>query len=136
MSLTLVIFSLIATPTFGDGLTQEELTGSLGSRKADLLIRIIPSVVTTETLQSGEKPIVGFRLFDSNTNQTLSHVTYYIIIEKDAKRLLFDLFHDHGGDLKIKVRPNTTGNISISGDRTPLLDRPTDQTTGSIRATH
>jgi hypothetical protein len=82
---------------------------------------MIPSVVTTETLQTGEKPIVEFRLFDSNTNQTLSHVTYYIIIEKDAKRLLFDLFHDHGGDLKIKVMPNNTGNISISGARTPLL---------------
>jgi len=73
LSLTLVIISLIATPLiatpiFGDGLTQEELTGSLGNRKADLLIRMIPSVVTTETLQSGEKPIVEFRLFDSNTN--------------------------------------------------------------------
>ncbi len=122
MSLTLVIYfatPIFATPIFGDGLTQGELTGSLGNRKADLLIRMIPSVVTTETLHSGEKPIVEFRLFDSKTNQTSSHVTYYIIIEKDAKSLLFDLFRDHDGDLKIKVRPNNTGNISISRDRTP-----------------
>ena len=28
---------------FGDGLTQEELTGSLGNRKADLLIKMIPA---------------------------------------------------------------------------------------------
>ena len=29
---------------FGDGLTQEELTGSLGNRKADLLIKMVPAV--------------------------------------------------------------------------------------------
>src|SRR5436190_13726351 len=64
---------------FGDGLTQEQLTASMGNRKADLLIKMIPPVVTTETLQKGQKPIVEFRLFDSNTNQSFSHVTYYIV---------------------------------------------------------
>ena len=49
----------------------------------DLLIKMIPSVVTTETLQNGQKPVVEFRLFDSNTNKSFSHVTYYIIIKKD-----------------------------------------------------
>ena len=37
---------------FGDGLTQEQLTASMGNRKADLLIKMIPPVVTTETLQN------------------------------------------------------------------------------------
>ncbi|MGA9170593.1 MAG: hypothetical protein WBZ20_10675, partial [Nitrososphaeraceae archaeon] len=63
----------------------------------DLLIKMIPPVVTTETLQNGQKPVVEFRLFDSNTNKSFSHVTYRIIIEKDNKILLRDLFHDHNG---------------------------------------
>jgi hypothetical protein len=107
---------------FGDGLTQEELTGSLGNRKADLLIKMIPAVVTTETLDNGQKPIIEFRLFDSNTNQSFSHVTYYIILEKDGKKLFYDMFHDHDGDLKIQMNPNGSGNISIKGDKTPILD--------------
>src|SRR3954447_79571 len=83
---------------FGDGLTQEQLSASLGNRKADLLIKMNPAIVTTETLQNGQKPIIQFRLFDSNTNQSFSHVTYYIILEKDGKRLLSQILHDHNGD--------------------------------------
>ena len=82
---------------FGDGLTQEQITASLGNRKADLLIKMIPTVVTTETLEKGQKPTIEFRLFDSGTNQSFSHVTYYVIVEKDGKKLLYDLFHDHEG---------------------------------------
>ncbi|TLX84397.1 MAG: hypothetical protein E6L01_07615 [Thaumarchaeota archaeon] len=125
--LTLVIPSLIVknkwfNTVFGDGLTQEQITASLGHRKADLLIRMIPPVVTTETLQGGQKPFIEFRLFDPATNQPFSHVTYYIIIEKDGKRLLFDLFHDHGGDLKIQIKPNNMSNkITIDGGKVQPL---------------
>src|SRR5919205_1543667 len=113
----LSIFASIAITTkqsaFADGLTQEQLSSSLGNRKADLLIKMNPPVVTTETLSQGQKPTVEFRLFDSNTNQSFSHVTYYVILEKDGKRLLSDMFHDHNGDLKIQVNPiNTTTSKS------------------------
>ena len=116
-----ILLSLWAKPALGDGLTQEQLTASLGNRKADLLIKMIPSVVTTETLQNGQKPVLEFRLFDSNTNKSFSHVTYYIIIEKDGKRLLADLFHDHNGDLKIQINPSNSSQVSISGQQDPLL---------------
>jgi hypothetical protein len=130
---TSAIFASIAIVTkqsaFADGLTQEQLSASLGNRKADLLIKMNPAVVTTETLEQGQKPTIEFRLFDSNTNQSFSHVTYYIILEKDGKRLLSNMFHDHNGDLKIQVNPinTTTGkaaaNSSISGgEPDPLLD--------------
>jgi len=109
-------------PAFGDGLTQEQLTASLGNRKADLLIKMIPAVVTTETLQKGQKPTVEFRLFDSNSNESFTHVTYYIVLEKDGKRLLADIFHDHNGDLKIQMNPGNTSKIAISGgEQDPLL---------------
>ena len=85
---TVVLLSIFASITitakqsaFADGLTQEQLSASLGNRKADLLIKMNPPVVTTETLSQGQKPTVQFRLFDSNTNQSFNHVTYYIIIE-------------------------------------------------------
>ena len=116
-----ILLSLWSKPVFGDGLTQEQLTASLGNRKADLLIKMIPPVVTTETLQNGQKPVVEFRLFDSNTNKSFSHVTYYIIIEKDGKRLLADLFHDHNGDLRIQINPSNSSQVSISGQQDPLL---------------
>ena len=55
---------------FADGLSQEQISASMGSRKADLLIKTTPPVVTTETLQSSkQKPIIEFRLFDSNSNK-------------------------------------------------------------------
>ena len=126
--IVVVIFSLTQAsfwtkqPAFGDGLTQEQLTASLGNRKADLLIKMTPAVVTTETLQKGQKPIVEFRLFDSNSNESFTHVTYYIILEKDGKRLLADIFHDHNGDLKIQMNPSNTSKIAISGgEQDPLL---------------
>jgi len=119
--LSSILLTVWTKPALGDGLTQEQLTASLGNRKADLLIKMIPPVVTTETLQNGQKPVVEFRLFDSNTNKSFSHVTYYIIIEKDGKRLLADLFHDHNGDLRIQINPSNLSQVSISAQQDPLL---------------
>src|SRR5919197_2174839 len=120
----ILIISLGTKPAFGDGLTQEQMSASLGNRKADLLIKMIPPVVTTETLQKGQKPTVEFRLFDSNTNQSFSHVTYNITVEdKSGKTLLAGLFHDHNGDLKIQINPSNTSKISISGGKQDVLYR-------------
>src|SRR5207249_95416 len=116
-----VLLSLWSKPVFGDGLTQEQLSASLGNRKADLLIKMIPPVVTTETLQKGQKPIVEFRLFDPNTNQSFSHVTYYISIEKGGKKLLSEWFHAHNGDLGIKMEPNTINKTTtVYGEQDPV----------------
>src|SRR5919109_1954598 len=80
----LITISIIPIKTaFGDGLFMEELSSSFGNRKADLLIKMTPPVVTTETLQKQQqKPVIQFKLFDANTNKTLNHVTYFITIEK------------------------------------------------------
>ena len=40
---------------FADGLSQEQISASMGSRKADLLIKTTPPVVTTETLRHQNK---------------------------------------------------------------------------------
>src|ERR687889_621145 len=92
---------------FGDGLFMEELSASFGDRKADLIIKMTPPVVTTETLQNqNQKPVIQFKLYDPTTKEGYEHVTYYITIEEDGKKLLSDWFHDHKGDLKIEMKPS------------------------------
>jgi hypothetical protein len=107
---------------FGDGLFMEELSASFGNRKADLLIKMTPPVVTTETFQKqDQKAIIQFKLFDSNTREGIKHVTYFITIEKDGKKLLSNWFHDHNGDLKLQIRPKNTDLITVYGEQDPIL---------------
>ena len=107
---------------FGDGLFMEELSASFGNRKADLLIKMTPPVVTTETLQTqNQKPVIQFKLFDSNTREGIKHVTYFITIEKDGKKLLSNWFHDHNGDLRLQIRPKNTDLVTVYGEPDPIL---------------
>jgi hypothetical protein len=136
-SIFIMVFSLLASsivityahfcdhlvPAFGDGLFEEQLSASLGSRKADLYIKMSPPVVTTETIMNQtQKPVIQFRLFDSATNKSLNHVTYLITIEKSDKRLLTDWFHDHAGDLRIQMNPRNASQIVINGEQDPILN--------------
>src|SRR5919109_563361 len=126
----LLIFLLLITPASliktanGDGLFMEELSASFGGRKADLIIKMMPPVVTTETLQKqNQKPIIQFKLYDPTTKEGFKHVTYYITIEKGGKRLLSDFFHDHKGDLKIEMKPEANEKqITVYGEPDPILD--------------
>src|ERR671920_748023 len=117
-------FSLIIPikTAFGDGLFMEELSASFGNRKADLLIKMTPPVVTTETFQKqDQKAVIQFKLFDSNTREGIKHVTYFITIEKDGKKLLSDMFHDHNGDLRLQIRPKNTDLVTVYGEPDPIL---------------
>lgn len=108
---------------FGDGLSQEQISASMGSRKADLLIKMTPPVVTNETLQTAnQKPIIQFRLFDSNTNKSFSHVNYHISIDKEGKKLLSNWFHSHDGDLGIEIIPSNLSKVRFPGQQQePLI---------------
>ena len=51
------------TTAYGDGLFQEQLSASFGDRTTDLIIKMMPPVVTTETLENqSQKPIIQFKL--------------------------------------------------------------------------
>jgi hypothetical protein len=103
-------------------LFMEELSASFGNRKADLLIKMTPPVVTTETFQKqDQKAVIQFKLFDSNTREGIKHVTYYITIEKDGKKLLSNWFHDHNGDLRVQIRPKNTDLVTVYGEPDPIL---------------
>jgi len=121
LSSAFMLFSI--KPAYGDGLTQETLSASFGNRKADLLIKMWPPLVTTETVQQqGQTPVIQFKLFDSNTKQGINHVTYFITIDKGGKKLLADTFHDHTGDLHLELKPMNTSRITVNGDQDPILN--------------
>jgi hypothetical protein len=125
-----------AKVAFGDGLFMEELSASFGDRKADLIIKMTPPVVTTETLQKqNQKPIVQFKLYDPATEEGFKHVTYFITIEKDGKKLLSDWFHDHKGDLKIEMKPSDDERITVYGEPDPILQAFTGTEDSPVIAT-
>jgi hypothetical protein len=128
--------TLPAKVAFGDGLFMEELSASFGDRKADLIIKMTPPVVTTETLQKqNQKPIVQFKLYDPATEEGFKHVTYFITIEKDGKKLLSDWFHDHKGDLKIEMKPSDEERITVYGEPDPILQAFTGTEDSPVIAT-
>ena len=119
--LLLFVTTITFVPIFGDGLFQEQLSASTAGRDLSLLIKMSPPVVTTETLKGGENPLIQFRLSDTDTNETINHVTYLIEIEKSGKRLLLDTFHSHTGNLGILMRPSTAEHVTINGEQDPIL---------------
>ena len=106
--------ALVTRSAFADGLSQESISSSLGNRRADLLIKMEPAVVTTQTLQEGQNPVLEFRLYDANTNKTFNHVTYFISIQKESKTLLSNWFHAHDGDLQILIKNTNASRINVS----------------------
>jgi hypothetical protein len=140
--LLLLLLSLVPSSTlypkavFGDGLFMEELSASFGDRKADLIIKMTPPVVTTETLKNqNQKPVIQFKLYDPTTNEGYKHVTYFITIEKDGKKLISDWFHDHKGDLKIEIKPSNAEQIAVYGEPDPILQAYTGTENSPVVAT-
>ena len=54
-----ILLSLWAKPVFGERFTQEQLTASSGTRSAHLLIKMVPAIVSTDTLQFVQKPAMS-----------------------------------------------------------------------------
>src|ERR687889_192061 len=140
--LLLIVLGFIFSSTipakvaFGDGLFMEVLSASFGDRKADLIIKMTPPVVTTETLlKQNQKPIIQFKLYDPATKEGFKHVTYFITIEKDGKKLLSDWFHDHKGDLKIEMKPSNAEQIAVYGEPDPILQAFTGTENSPVVAT-
>src|SRR5215216_4623310 len=137
VSINIVIISSLSAPlkaAYADGLFMEELSASFGDRKADLIIKMMPPVVTTETLKN-QKPIIQFKLYDPTTKEGFNHVTYYITIEKDGKKLLSDWFHDHKGDLKVEMKPSNAERITVYGEPDPILQAFTGTENSPVIAT-
>jgi hypothetical protein len=132
--LTCVLIS--PKPVNADGLFQEQLSASFDDRPTDLIIKMMPPVVTTETLENqSQKPVIQFKLYDPATKEGFKHVTYYITIEKNGKKLLSDWFHDHKGDLKIEMKPSDAKTITVYGEPDPILQAFTGSDRNPVVAT-
>jgi hypothetical protein len=77
LSITAVI--LPNSKAFGDGLTMETFTATLGGRSANLLVQVNPPILTDA---SRNDAYILFRLYDANNNQTIKYSTFFISIEK------------------------------------------------------
>ncbi len=123
LSSPLLSFSLISKSAYGDGLFMEHLSASFGDRTANLLIRMSPPVVTTETIQDqGQRPEIQFRLYENQSDQNFKEVTYFITIEKDGKTLLSDWFFNPNGNLTIQMQPRNQNHISVYGELDPIMN--------------
>ena len=97
---------------------------------------MMPPVVTTETIQNqSQKPIIQFKLYDPSTKEGFKHVTYFITIDKDGKKLLSDWFHDDKGDLKIEMKPSNAERITVYGEPDPILEAFTGREDNPVVAT-
>ena len=124
----LAILSIIAvtfpnSKAFGDGLTMETFTATLGDRNANLLVQVNPPILTDA---SRNDAYILFRLYDANNNQTIKYSTFFISIEKgvgeDATTIMPPtLFHTESGLLRLKVQP-AEGDLKILGNQEQFLN--------------
>ena len=135
LSSSFLTYSFNSSSVYGDGLFMEHLSASFGDRSANLLIRMSPPVVTTETIQQqSERPEIQFRLYENQSDQNFKEVTYYITIEKDNKTLLSDWFFNTNGNLSIQMQPRNQNDISIYGDIDPILNAYTSRENNPVVA--
>jgi hypothetical protein len=123
LSSSFLIYPFSSSNVYGDGLFMEHLSASFGDRSANLLIKMSPPVVTTETIQQqSERPEIQFRLYENQSDQNFKEVTYYITIEKDNKTLLSDWFFNPNGNLTLQMQPRNQNQITIYGDLDPIMN--------------
>ncbi|HEX6281893.1 MAG TPA: hypothetical protein VFZ67_06660 [Nitrososphaera sp.] len=109
--------------TFGDGLTSETFSATLGDRNAELLVQVNPPILTDA---SRDDAFILFRLYDANNNQTIQYTTFFVSVEKgigeEAVTIMPPtLFHTESGLLRLKVQP-AEGELQIFGTQEQFLN--------------
>ena len=118
-----IAVSSLYQPSFGDGLTSETFSATLGNRNAELLVQVNPPILTDA---SRNDAFLLFRLYDANNNQTIKYTTFFITIEKgvgeNAEVIMPPtLFHTESGLLRLKVQP-AEGQLQIFGTQEQFLN--------------
>lgn len=116
---TVILFGIIALvtlytqPSFGHGVGGETFPPvQIGSKNATLSLYVNPSTFDPQT---GEYEIL-IKLYETNTQAVIPHVTYLVELSKDGKQLFSERFHDDSSNLSIKVIPKDTDEVKISGN--------------------
>lgn len=121
--LSIIAVTLTNQKVFGDGLTSETFTASLGDRNAEMLVEVSPPILTDQTQDEAS---ILFRLYDANTNQTIPFTTFFVSVEKGigegAETIMPPtLFHTESGLLRLKVQP-AEGDLQIFGTQEQFLN--------------
>jgi hypothetical protein len=124
----LAVLSIIAVTfpsqkAYGDGLTSETFTATLGDRNAELLVQVNPPILTDA---SRDDAFILFRLYNANNNQTIPYTTFFVSVERgvgeDAVTVMPPtLFHTESGLLRLKVQP-AEGDLQIFGTQEQFLN--------------
>jgi hypothetical protein len=66
--------------------------------------------------------LCSLKLVDVGTNKAVPHVTFFVTLKKEGTVLFKEWFHDHEGDLPLKIRPKDTGKVTVFGVKEPTLN--------------
>ena len=115
----LMFFSItLSSDAFGHGLGGEVLPPiTIDNQEASLSISVSPSIHDPENPEK----IISLRLFDSNTDAIIEHVTFELELKNNGKQILKEIFHDEFGNLNIKVISENSEEITINGIKEPIL---------------
>ncbi|HJU13930.1 MAG TPA: hypothetical protein VJ792_05685 [Candidatus Nitrosotalea sp.] len=115
-----VVLSSMPRNAWGDGFAMENLPpATVGNRQVQLFIKLNPTILFPN---SGVEPTVFFRWFDANTNQTLTHISFFLTITKHNQLLFRELLHTHTGILNINVMPTNGPTWQVYADHEPILN--------------
>ena len=114
----LIICGVSVNSVFGHGLGGEMLPPTtIGDRDATLSIDVSPSTFDPENPEN----FVTLKLFDSNTEAIIEHVTFILELKKDGERIFRYMFHDELGNLNFRTISDNSKKISVIGVQEPIL---------------
>ncbi|MGH9923140.1 MAG: hypothetical protein ACRD38_10340, partial [Nitrososphaerales archaeon] len=95
------------------------MPASIGDRLATVRVDMRPAFLLAEAPQDAT---IEMRLFDTKTDITIQHVTFFVTLSKGDKVLMRDWFHAHDGDLFIKIRPAQQAKVVLNAPQDPILN--------------
>ena len=98
----LLIFavSFYTQPASGHGLGGETLPPvKIAGKNATLSIFVTPPEFNSKNTEYN----IALKLYETNTQAIIPHVTYHVQISHDGKQLLDEKFHDDSSNLSFKV---------------------------------
>ena len=108
----ILVITVYVQPSFGHGIGGETLPPvEIDGKNATLSIFVNPSTYDAKT---NEYEIL-LKLYETNTQEVIPHVTYLVEISKDGKQLLQEKFHDDSSNLSIKIIPKNTDSLTFQG---------------------
>ncbi|MFQ5969308.1 MAG: hypothetical protein ACE5J2_02280 [Nitrososphaerales archaeon] len=118
-TILLVALIQIPVPAYGHGLANDIApAATMGDIKVTVFVKMTPAFLKASIPEDATIQIIFQNV---ETGQPIPHVTYFVRIDKDGKVLMADRFHDHEGDLEIKIRPKEAQETTVFGEKEPIL---------------